>query len=166
MVLVGDFLSSLIIEEGKNAFLSAVDRLHTQYKSKKEWKRLFVDTGEFFIDHEKNADKIFDDLALVLSKTNMEKLAKEFDKESGYDLKERLLNSLVFLMKQYDIPRDIAYSYSYQILIAIINEMQRIDLRNMTNSIMLNGESKNKRHLQKLTNALKKFVLKLSNLNL
>lgn len=126
MVLVGDILSSLIIEEGKNAFLSAVDRLHTQYKSKEDWKKLFVDTGEFFIDHEKNADKIFDDLALVLSRTNMEKLAKEFDKESGYDLKDRLLNSLIFLMKQYEIPRDIAYSYSCRILIAIINEMQRI----------------------------------------
>ena len=126
MMLMGDFLSSLIIEEGKNAFLSAVDRLHTQYKSKEEWKKLFIDTGEFFIDHEKNAEKIFDDLALVLSRTNMEKLAKEFDKESGYDLKERLLNSLICLMKQYDIPRDVAYSYSYRILIVIINEMQRI----------------------------------------
>ena len=76
MVLMVDFLSNLIIDEGKNAFLSAVDRLRTQYKSKEEWKKLFVDTGEFFIDHEKNADKIFEDLALVLSRTNMEKLAK------------------------------------------------------------------------------------------
>ena len=126
MELIGDLLSDIVTEGGKSLFLSAVESMHSTYKSKEEWKRLFVNTGEFFIDHEKDAEKIFDDLALVLSKTNMEKIAKEFDKESGYELKDRLLNSLIFLMKQYDIPHDIAYSYSYRILLVILDEMQRL----------------------------------------
>ena len=126
MTLLSDLLGDIVTEGGKSLFLSTIDKMRDTYKSKEEWKKLFVDTGEFFIDHERDADKIFNDLALVLSKTNMEKIAKEFDNESGYELKDRILNSLICLMKEYDIPHDIAYSYSYRILIVILNEMQRM----------------------------------------
>lgn len=125
MALIDALLCDIATEGGKSAFISTVESMHNTYKSKKEWKKLFVNTGEFFVDHERNSDKIFDDLDLVLSKTNMEKVAKEFDKESGYELKNRLLNSLISLMKQYDIPHDIAYSYSYRFLSVILNEMQK-----------------------------------------
>lgn len=120
-------LSDLVINGGKEIFLSAVDRIRSSYKSKEEWKKLFVDTGEFLIDYEKDAEQIFDDLALVLSKTNMEKLALEFERDSGYDLKDRLLNSLISLMNQYEIPHDVAYSYSYRFLSVILNEIQKMD---------------------------------------
>ncbi len=125
-MIIDELLRDIAIDGGKELFLTAVERFYTNFKSKDEWKKLFVDTGEFFIEHENNAEPLFDDLALVLSKTNMEKLAREFEKNSGYELKERLLNSLIRLMKEYEIPRDVAYSYSYRILSVILNEIQLI----------------------------------------
>ncbi len=125
-MLLERFLHDLTLEGGKELFLSAVDRLHNTYKSKEDWKKLFVETGEFFIDYENNAEKVFDDLSIVLSKTNMEKIANELSKESGYELKDRLLYALIKLMDKYDIPHDIAYSYSYRILDVILSEIHRI----------------------------------------
>ncbi len=125
-MIIDELLRDIATDGGKELFLTAVERFHSNFKSKEEWKKLFIDTGEFFIDHENNAEPLFDDLALVLSKTNMEMLAREFEKDSGYELKERLLNSLIRLMKEYEIPRDVAYSYSYRILSVILNEIQKI----------------------------------------
>jgi len=125
-MIIDSLLRDITLDGGKEIFLKATERFHNNFKSKEEWKKLFVDTGKFFIEHENNAESLFDDLAIVLSKENMEKLAREFEKDSGYELKERLLNSLIRLMNHYEIPHDVAYSYSYRILSAILCEIQRI----------------------------------------
>lgn len=33
----------------------------------KEWRRILVDTGEFFIENEKTAEQFFDDLSRTLA---------------------------------------------------------------------------------------------------
>ena len=49
-------------------------------------------------------------MANVLSKENMTKLANELKDEPGYKLKDRLLNSLMGIMKEYEIPHGMALS--------------------------------------------------------
>lgn len=47
-----------------------------EYRTKEEWKALFVDIGEFLVQNFERADKLFNDMAIVMSKTNMIELAK------------------------------------------------------------------------------------------
>ena len=47
-----------------------------EYKTEEEWKALFVDTDEFIVQNFERADKLFNDMAIVMSKTNMIELAK------------------------------------------------------------------------------------------
>ena len=97
---------------GTELFLSSSESLLKKVKTAKDIKQLFINTGEFFVDYENDADKLFDDMANVLSKKNMTKLANELKDEPGYKLKDRLLNSLMVIMKEYEIPHGMALSYA------------------------------------------------------
>ena len=89
---------------GTELFISSSESLLKKVKTAKDIKQLFINTGEFFVDYENDADQLFDDMANVLSKENMTKLANELKDEPGYKLKDRLLNSLMGIMKEYEIP--------------------------------------------------------------
>lgn len=124
--MIKALLGELAKSGGNEVFVAAGEHLAGKIKEATDIKKLFVDTGEFFIDYEKNADKLFDDMAEVLSKENMTKLALEFNGESGYELKNRLLNSLIKIMSQYEIPHEIAYSYANGILYTILGQLPEI----------------------------------------
>ena len=108
---------------GTELFLSLGESLLKKVKTSKDIKQLFINTGEFFVDYENHDDQLFDDMAIVLSKENMTKLANELKDEPGYKLKDRLLNSLMGLMKEYEIPHGIALSYANAILFAIMRQL-------------------------------------------
>lgn len=108
---------------GTELFLSLGESLLKKVKTSKDIKQLFINTGEFFVDYENHDDQLFDDMAIVLSKENMTKLANELKDEPGYKLKDRLLNSLMGLMKEYEIPHGIALSYANAILFAIMGQL-------------------------------------------
>ena len=97
-------LAELAKAGGTELFLSSGEHLLEKVKKAKDIKQLFINTGEFFLDHENNADQLFDDMANVLSKQNMIKLTSELKDEPGYKLKDKLLNSLMGIMKEYEIP--------------------------------------------------------------
>ena len=108
---------------GTELFLSSSESLLKKVKTAKDIKQLFISTGEFFFDYENDADQLFDDMTNVLSKENMTKLANELKDEPGYKLKDRLLNSLMEIMKEYEIPHSIALSYANAILFAIMGQL-------------------------------------------
>lgn len=56
----------------------------------------------------------------------MTKLANELKSETGYGLKDRLLNLLMNLMAKYEIPHETAYSYAHGILYTILDQIQEI----------------------------------------
>ena len=89
-------------------------------------KKLFVETGEFFIDFEPQAEQLFEDLALVFSKENMTKLANEMKGDSGYTLKKSLLDSIIRLMNKYDIPREQAILYANEFLFAVLGQLPEV----------------------------------------
>lgn len=124
--MIKALLGELAKSGGNEVLVAAGEHLAGKVKEATDIKKLFVDTGEFFIDYEKNADRLFDDMAEVLSKKNMTKLALEFNGESGYELKNRLLNSLIRIMSQYEIPHEIAYSYANGILYTILGQLPEI----------------------------------------
>ena len=108
---------------GTELFISSSESLLKKVKTAKDIKQLFINTGEFFVDYENDADQLFDDMANVLSKENMTKLANELKDEPGYKLKDRILNSLMGIMKEYEIPHGMALSYANVILFAIMGQL-------------------------------------------
>ena len=56
---------------GTELFLSLGESLLKKVKTSKDIKQLFINTGEFFVDYENHDDKLFDDMAIVLSKDSI-----------------------------------------------------------------------------------------------
>ena len=119
-------LKELATASGTDIVLAAGEHLAEKIKSSHDIKKLFVEAGEFFIDFEPQAEQLFQDMALVLSKENMTRLANEMKGYSGYTLKKRLLNSLISLMDRYDIPREYATFYANSILFTILDQLPEV----------------------------------------
>lgn len=125
---------------GTELFISSSESLLKKVKTAKDIKQLFINTGEFFVDYENDADQLFDDMANVLSKENMTKLANELKDEPGYKLKDRLLNPMHFQHLPDNIPflyrenTHLVHIHGFYILIIYLlntNQIhQRISLGN------------------------------------
>ena len=119
-------LLELAAGEGAGMLVSAGSNIVRKLKSTQDWKKVFVDTGKFFIEHEKYAEQIFDDIAEVLSKENMLELAKALKNEDGYDIKAHLLDKLMKLMDKYEIPHSVAESYANGMLYTILEQLREV----------------------------------------
>lgn len=119
-------LLELAAGEGAGMLVSAGNNIVEKLKSTRDWKKVFADTGKFFIEHEKYAEQIFDDIAEVLSRENMLDLAKALKNEDGYDIKAHLLDKLMELMDQYGIPHSVAESYANGMLYTILEQLREV----------------------------------------
>lgn len=117
-------IDELAFSEIADLVVNAVGRAVNETKSAREWKKIFINTGKFFCDYEKNAERIFDDLAIALSSENMKAFAEELKSENGYELKEKIFAYIHRILIQYDIPEDVALSYAAGISSAILNEIK------------------------------------------
>ena len=124
--MIEALLGELASAGGTEIVLAAGEHLVEKIKGSHDIKKLFVETGEFFIDFEPNAEQLFQDMELVLSRENMIRLANEVKNDSGYTLKRRLLGELVSLMDSYDIPRDYAILYANRILYTILKQLPEV----------------------------------------
>ena len=119
-------IASLGTAEAENVLISAGESAIKYYKESHTWKELLVGTGEFFIKNEKEENSFFIDLELVLSKENISVVAKDLKTEDGYDLKHKLYKSLMQLMSKYEIPYEIAESYTSRIIYAVLEQLRTI----------------------------------------
>lgn len=110
----------------QNVLVSAGESVGKKFKDAYAWKCLLVGTGEFFIENEQEETLFFDDLALVLSKENLSQIAKDLQSEDGFDLKQKLYNSLMNLMKKYEIPYEIAEDYTVKIIYVVLEQLKTI----------------------------------------
>lgn len=125
--LLLNFIMSFGRAEAINILNLASKNWVKRYKKSHKWKKLIVETGEFFIKNEQYANLFFKDLELTLSKKNLSKIANDLKKEDGYNLKSKLFNSLMKLMEKYEIPNEIAESYTYRITYTVLEELKNID---------------------------------------
>lgn len=117
-------LEKLLHDNAENLLVEATKTVIEKSKDKTAWKKLFVNTGAFFIEQEQSASEpIFEVLAEVLSGTNMEKLAQKMRAQSGYQLKQQLLGALLEQMESYEIPHETAVSYANGILCVILEQL-------------------------------------------
>ena len=64
---------------------SAWESLVKKYKDSNAWKNLIVGTGKSFIKNNQEEVWFFSELKLALSKENLSYIAKDLNKENGYD---------------------------------------------------------------------------------
>ena len=99
---------------GTELFLSSSESLLKKVKTAKDIKQLFINTGEIFVDYENDADQLFDDMANVLSKENMTKLANELKDEPGYKLKDiKLFDDIISYDEHILIPHPRAHERQF-----------------------------------------------------
>lgn len=98
-----------------------------EYKEKKEWNKLFVNTGENFLKEVDCGERIIEDMSALMSKENMKKLAQRTDDESKYNLRATLYRELKKLMLQYEIPATEAEYYISRFIIVILHELEQND---------------------------------------
>lgn len=88
-------MEELVVAEkiGEIVLGAAINKLG-EYKSKKEWNKLFVNTGEFFLKEVECGERIIEDISLLLSRENMKELAKKTDEGSKYLLRNLIVDHL------------------------------------------------------------------------
>ncbi len=120
-------ISNLGSAETENLLVTAGESTLKNIKSAHEWRKILVDTGEFFIENEKTAVQFFDDLSYTLARENMEEVAKNLQNTDGYELKKRLFRMLMQLMVKYEINHELAESYCLRIMYVILEQIKVID---------------------------------------
>lgn len=75
-----------------------LDSVKENYK----WQKLFVSTGDFFVNNPDVLVKFEDDLYSVFSKDNLIRIAKRLKDKNGYDFSQLLHNELYDLMVSYE----------------------------------------------------------------
>lgn len=124
-------ITSIIPDEIKTAggiIINVAKKKLCEYKTRKEWAKLFIDTGEFFIKHTERASDMIDDVSVLLSKDSMIELSKSVEDQNGFHLKNELKKELERLMCKYEIPHDEATGYVSHFMQVIIADIEANNL--------------------------------------
>lgn len=125
-----------------------------EYKSKKEWNKLFVNTGEFFLKNVEGAEFIIEDMSVLLSKENMKELARKTDEGSKYLLRSTLYTELRKLMLRYEIPAQEAEFYIANFMMVIMNEIEQINPMAYQSAYLGEWREKEEKQLAELREAI------------
>lgn len=119
--------TSIVPDEIKTAggiIINVAKKKISEYKTRQEWTRLFIDTGEFFIKQTERASEMIDDVSVLLSKDNMIELSQSLEDHNGFRLKNELRKELERLMCKYEIPYDEAAGYISHFMQVIIADIE------------------------------------------
>ena len=114
---IKDTIVDLLLDGVKNK----LDSVKEDYK----WRKLFVSTGDFFVNNPDILVKFEDDLYSVFSKDNLGRIAKKLKDKKGYDFPQLLHKELYDLMVSYEIPIMEAETYIHnfmQVIVAYLEE--------------------------------------------
>lgn len=93
-------------------------------KDNYEWKKLFIDTGEFFANDYEHSDEFYSDLLSIFSKENMKKMACDLKDKSGFEFRNTLRQALYKLMMSYEFDLDMVDTYSHHFMQVIITYLE------------------------------------------
>lgn len=150
-------IASLGAAEAQNVLTAAGASAVKNYKDSCTWKKVIVGAGEFFIKNEQEENLFFDDLALVLSKENLSQIAKDLKLEDGYDLKYSLYKTLMQLMSKYEIPYEIAESYTIKIIYAVLEQLRTVSPEKYEHYFFQEWKDEQERNFIELQNRIDKM---------
>ena len=107
--------------------LDGVKKKLDSVKENYKWQKLFVSTGNFFVNNPDVLMKFEDDLYSVFSKDNLTRIAKRLKDKNGYDFPQLLYKELYDLMVEYEIPTREAETYIHHFMQVIIIYLKEND---------------------------------------
>lgn len=120
-------MEEILLGEVVGALISTTKKLFGDEKKRSEWRKLIQETGGYIKNFENDNSPFFRDLELVLSEDNLKKISEDTSLNSGYELKDKLYQSFMKVMNDYEIPREIAESYISRIISILLENLERID---------------------------------------
>lgn len=136
---------------------SAWESMVKKYKDSNAWKNLIVGTGKSFIKNNQEEVLFFSELKLALSKENLSYIAKDLNKENGYDLKNNLYKIFMNLMSKYGIPYEIAESYTTKIIYEVLEQLKTINPEKYERYFIQEWREEQKNSLLELQNRIDKI---------
>ena len=139
----------------------AGERAIKSFKDSFSWKKLLVDAGDFFVKFEKEGNTFFEDLERVLSKENLSQIESDLKTNDGYDLKQRLYDSIMRLMREYEIPYEVAEGYTMRIIYAVLEQLRSINPDKYEHFFLQEWRDEQDKSLQELQNRIDKVSREL-----
>lgn len=147
-----------------DSILSGIQEKLLGAKKNHEWKKLFVETGNFFSEHLGDNDKFADDLLVIFSDDNMKKMAEELKGKNGFQIRRELHDKMYKLMLGYEIEpstAEIYISHFMQVIITYLEENMQVEYRELFLNNWRNEEEEELKRIQhqieKLTDIVKKI---------
>lgn len=153
--------------------LDSVKKKLDSVKENYKWKKLFVSTGDFFVNNPDVLVKFEDDLYSVFSKDNLGRIAEKLKDKNGYDFPQLLHKELYGLMMEYEVPIKEIETYIHHFMQVIITyleenepdkalEMFLGDMKKEVESYFTTLESKLELVLNKVTELNKEEIITYS----
>lgn len=118
---------TFFVEKAGELVLRVASDKIADYKEKKQWQKLFIDTNEFLLKTVESGEKIIGEIAELLSKEEMKQAATKISAESAYAFKDKLYEELTQLMLKYEIPANEAEFYISNFMNIIFRELEKIN---------------------------------------
>lgn len=142
--------------------LDGVKKKIDSVKENFKWKRLFVDTGDFFINNPDMLREFENDLYSVFSEDNLYRLAQKLKNKRGYEFPQLLYKELHDLMICNEIPEREAETYSYHFVQVIINYLEDNDQEKTMEIFLGEMRRENEGNFTELKSTLEAVVEKIN----
>lgn len=117
-------ISEKLTEEVIDSTLLCIKKQLVKVKDNYKWKKLFIDTGEFFANDYEHSDEFYSDLLCIFSKENMKRMACDLKDKSGFEFRKTLHQALYKLMMSYEFDLDMVEMYSHHFMQVIITYLE------------------------------------------
>lgn len=138
-----------------------LDSVKENYK----WQKLFVSTGDFFVNNPDVLVKFEDDLYSVFSKDNLIRIAKRLKDKNGYDFSQLLHNELYDLMVSYEIPIMETETYIHHFMQVVITYLEENDSDKALEMFLGDMRKEIRTYFTTLESKLELGLNQISNLN-
>lgn len=150
-----DVITSKMVEKSGEIIWQTAEKILAVHKEKKKWKKLFIDTGDFFINSTDQEEHFFNDISRVLSKENMTSLAKKVDNKKGFEFKDVLKKELRMTMQEYEIPYDRSMSYVSHFMEVILAYIEEHDPQTYEQIFLKEQREEERRELEDIIERIK-----------
>lgn len=150
-------ITEKLTETAIDSALSLIKKQLERVKDNYEWKKLFVDTGEFFANDYEHSDEFYSDLICIFSKENMKKMACDLKDKSGFEFRKTLNQALHKLMISYEFDLDMAETYSHHFMQVIITYLKNNMPEKYTQMFLADWKSEELNNFKIIQERLKKM---------
>jgi len=107
--------------------INGISKLILKIKENYDWKKLFIDTGEFLVNSHEASNSFKEDLIVIFSKDNLREISQRLKNSSGYSFTQILYGELYNLMLRYEVPPMQAETYINHFSQMIIKYLEEND---------------------------------------